>query len=73
MKAAFGKGISEMQITGPNGILADLEPWQADPRCLRSLKKVDAKAKSARNDRTLGWAAVTKKTVPLQPKVDMKN
>ena len=54
-----------MEITGPNGILADLKPWQADPRCLRSLKKTDSKAKSARADKSLGWAAYNKKTVPL--------
>ena len=65
MKDAFGKSISKMEITGPNGILADLQPWQADPRCLRSLKKTESKAKSARTDKSLGWAAVNKKTVPL--------
>ena len=54
-----------MEITGPNGILADLKPWQADPRCLRSLKKTGSKAKSARADKSLGWAAYNKKTVPL--------
>ena len=65
LKAAFGKGLNDIQPDGPDGVLKDLEPWQTNMKCLRSLKNYGIKksrSATARSKKTGGWAH--KKTIP---------
>lgn len=35
--AAFGMPLEKLPLTGPKNIFNKLEPWQCDPKCLKSI------------------------------------
>ena len=65
MQAAYGVRLEDAKPDGPNGLLNELEDWQVDKHCLRSIKNygVKSRAQTARMTKSGGWAASMKKTV----------
>ena len=67
LKAAFNLGLNEIKPDGPNGVLNELEQWQFNMRCLRSLKNYGVKKNrsSTTHAGKSGWYESSKTTVPL--------